>query len=345
MKHFDTRRRFSEGEIAGRRRPWRRLGGLGAFGLLAVFVVRALATRLSAVQWDALPWSASLVVTAVTALVLSMAFHAAALLVLARSVGLIAPYRVLMAGSLVATMGKYIPGKAASAAGLVWLLKRRGESARAVGGVVVLRLGMVVVVGLLMATPLTLSVAVRAVWPAAPWASLAVVLTGGTCLIPPVFRRIANLLLRLTRQPPLERLPGVAAMGLATVLIAGMWGSIGLVLFAVCRMVSGEPMSYPHCLAAAALSQTAGLLAVFAPAGLGVREALVLACLEPVVGPSAAAATAVVHRLLHTLVEVALAAVGWMVLRASAKPTTGEHAGGPAWSGGALAGKEAGGTA
>jgi uncharacterized membrane protein YbhN (UPF0104 family) len=50
-----------------------------------------------------------------------------------------------------------------------------------------------------------------------------------------------------------------------------------------------------------------GLVALFAPGGLGVREAVLVALLAPLVGTSAAVVLAVASRLLLTITEVGAA--------------------------------------
>jgi uncharacterized membrane protein YbhN (UPF0104 family) len=56
----------------------------------------------------------------------------------------------------------------------------------------------------------------------------------------------------------------------------------------------------------------------FTPGGLGIREGLYLLTLGPTVGP-AAAIVVVAMRVVQTLIEVLLAAVGAMLLRRDAQ--------------------------
>jgi hypothetical protein len=59
-----------------------------------------------------------------------------------------------------------------------------------------------------------------------------------------------------------------------------------------------------------AVSWVAGVLIVFAPAGAGIREASLILALAPVVGTSVATSLAILMRLLHTMSDLALAALG-----------------------------------
>lgn len=60
--------------------------------------------------------------------------------------------------------------------------------------------------------------------------------------------------------------------------------------------------------AAFALAHAAGVLLVFAPAGLGAREAVLIALLAPAVGVPTAAAAALLARVAHSIGDFALAA-------------------------------------
>jgi hypothetical protein len=64
-----------------------------------------------------------------------------------------------------------------------------------------------------------------------------------------------------------------------------------------------------------AFAQIAGFLAFFAPAGIGVREGVLIAGLTPVVGPGAAIVISGVSRLWQTGLELLMAGLGWVALR------------------------------
>jgi uncharacterized membrane protein YbhN (UPF0104 family) len=64
-----------------------------------------------------------------------------------------------------------------------------------------------------------------------------------------------------------------------------------------------------------ALGWALGLLAVLAPAGLGVRDAVVLAALAPLVGRSPALAVTLASRGLLSLADVLLAAAAALLPR------------------------------
>jgi len=64
-----------------------------------------------------------------------------------------------------------------------------------------------------------------------------------------------------------------------------------------------------------ALAGSLGLLALFAPAGLGVREGILLIILGPIAGVGTSAIVVILARVLSILVELAAAGIGFVVLR------------------------------
>jgi uncharacterized membrane protein YbhN (UPF0104 family) len=80
-----------------------------------------------------------------------------------------------------------------------------------------------------------------------------------------------------------------------------------------------EPADYPKFVMTAACAMTISYLALFTVAGLGVREAIFLAMLPPLIGDGPVGTVTIVviaMRLLQTIVEVLLAGVGaWMLRR------------------------------
>ena len=77
---------------------------------------------------------------------------------------------------------------------------------------------------------------------------------------------------------------------------------------------SGDPSSWVllgAAVTAFAASYVLGVLAVFAPAGVGVRELAMVTFLAPVVGVPSAAAAALVIRAIHTLSDLTLAGASW----------------------------------
>lgn len=140
---------------------------------------------------------------------------------------------------------------------------------------------------------------------------------GIVLLSPPALNRMLRLVLRFSRQPPL--LQGVSFGGLARTMtwaVAG-WGLYGLGVYVLMRQLSGHPQgTLLVCFGGYALSWAAGFLAVFAPAGAGVREAVLVALLHTRTTTAIALTVALMARATSVLCDaLAGAAAGALIGR------------------------------
>ncbi|HET7604019.1 MAG TPA: lysylphosphatidylglycerol synthase domain-containing protein [Gemmatimonadales bacterium] len=289
---------------------WIKLAGWILALVVGVFAVRTLLR-----EWHAL------VTQTVTWHVRPLYLLGAVLLVLVNYAILIQAWRVMLAGWrqslpffesvrvwVVSGLGKYVPGKVWAVAGMAVMAQRGGVAAwAATASAVVLQALSVgtgaAVVGLAGSARLQAE---------APWArialiSLIVASAAGLALLlwPPVTRRLLQLV-RVSAPP--EGSPGVraVAVGLAANLVA--WISYGTSLWLLAHGLLDVPtLSLRVAIGAFAASYVAGLLALFAPGGIGVRELVFLLMLDGVVGPGIAAALAIASRLLLTLTEIGTA--------------------------------------
>jgi uncharacterized membrane protein YbhN (UPF0104 family) len=122
------------------------------------------------------------------------------------------------------------------------------------------------------------------------------------CLYPRILNALLSWVFRMIRRPPLEqRLTGrVIATSLAWSF--GSWICYGLQIWLLAARL-GAPRGAAALLGLGgfAFAWSAGFLAVFAPAGAGVREVLLVALLSPVMGVANATAVALVSRALTTI--------------------------------------------
>jgi uncharacterized membrane protein YbhN (UPF0104 family) len=129
-------------------------------------------------------------------------------------------------------------------------------------------------------------------------------------LSPPVLTRLVNIGLRAIRRPRVER--EISWRGILTAIgwAVASFACYGLSVWVLAVSV-GAPASesLPLCLAGVAFAMTVGALVVVAPSGIGVREAVIVAALAPVLERSEALAVALVARLLFVLADLLAAAV------------------------------------
>lgn len=309
----------------GTPRPRRRLLPLvqiAALCALGVFIIRELSRGLGSVDWSAIrpDWlyvAASLLLTGV-----SMVFSATAYRATLASVGVHPPWPVMLAATWISRLGKYLPGKVFSVAGLAWILSRRGISGATATGMVLINAGLGVIVGFVVAGPMLIMDPIRSYLPQAWVWTAAVVVAGLIAIHPAVFFPIMNRVLARLGRPPLPLRPRLLSYIRPAVHLLAQWVLLGLALWLLCASVTvdGQPAigrdRIGLCISLSALAVTLGFVVLVSPGGLGVREAVYLLVLGPVIGPGPAAVVTVGMRLAFTVVELLLAGVGLGLLRA-----------------------------
>lgn len=298
---------------------WRWLGQLALAGVLVWFVGRAVAG-----QWDALRQAEWEVTIAPGWLALSVG------LVLATFALQVESWRTILAGWgqhltridaartwFLANLGRYIPGKVWSVAGMIVLAARQGVAtwAATASAVVLQVIGLGAALALVAATLPAADTGLRVAVGAA-------VAAGTLALMawPPAIRALQRMVPKLSELRPLP--PPALLMGSG--LSAAGWISYGTSFWALSRGLGQPPLlSVWMAIGVFALAYTVGLLALFAPGGAVVREAVLLALLAPVLGPAAALTLALASRLLLTVVELTVAASLFFTQPRSAPGATG----------------------
>jgi uncharacterized membrane protein YbhN (UPF0104 family) len=135
-------------------------------------------------------------------------------------------------------------------------------------------------------------------------------------VLPPVMSRLLALLARTGRVRP-GTAPSWGATARATALMAVAWAAYGLATWVLLAPLLGPgPADDAARLAVGgyALAWVVGFLAFAAPAGVGAREAVLVAVLQPLVGVGAALSVALVSRAVLTVADLGLAAASSGVL-------------------------------
>ncbi|GAB3452228.1 lysylphosphatidylglycerol synthase transmembrane domain-containing protein [Streptomonospora sediminis] len=141
---------------------------------------------------------------------------------------------------------------------------------------------------------------------------------------------------RPVRDTELEHVSGrgmAAALGWS--LLAWVPMSLHVWLLAAAAGAGQDPRALPAAAGAYALAWTLGILVVFAPAGLGVRELVLLVGLAPVLDPGSALVVAALSRLIMTAADLLWAGGALVATRSAAAPRPGPPApDGPGTGGG-----------
>jgi uncharacterized membrane protein YbhN (UPF0104 family) len=223
-------------------------------------------------------------------------------------------YRVALQAEMVSMLAKYIPGGVWTPAARAVALRRSAgvtdtptvlasilveAGLSAISGVIVFVVSLAWVRGVDAPLPLLIAFAVLC----------------AALLHPRVFRPLADKILRPFGAHGVEPLPFRTTLGLL-VFYCGTWLLGGLALLFLIRSLGSDPgwETLPFLGGTSAIGAIVAVLAVFAPSGLGVREASMYGILLAVTSSGAALDATILNRLVITLVEVALfgaGVVGW----------------------------------
>ncbi len=308
------------GQSAAPRRRWLHIAVPVVFyALLGVFLVIAIVT----IDWSSLDGLELSWTPLIAATVLSLLFRYLGVFIWLRllhrlgATGLRGHYTELTYIYAKSWLGRYIPGAATWILGKVYFAGRHGvpRSRLAVSGILegALQIVATLVVGLalVLADPRADEVV-----PWLRWTMIAALVAGIIALTPPVFHRLLRLAFRvLRRQAPGDELfPKWGAMLEA----AGLYVAGALITGASYYLVvlSAYPdvaiSDAPFIIGSASLASAISMLAVFAPGGLGVREATLGLLLAVVMPPAIAVVIVIVLRLWSIVVDVLFYLLTWL---------------------------------
>ena len=210
---------------------------------------------------------------------------------------------------MVANLGRYVPGKVWQIAGLVAMAKGKGVPGVVATGAAVLGHG----IALVAATLIGLAVLLDIPGPLRPWGFAAA--AGAVALvvliaIPSTFRSGVGLWFRMTRTEAPEALESLHGLRWLSMYLLN-WLAYALSFWLLVVSFQADAPLVPIATAYAA-AYVLGYLMMFAPAGVGVREGVLIVFLTPHLGVGPAGAIAVIARVWTTVVEVVPAAALWM---------------------------------
>lgn len=231
---------------------------------------------------------------------------------------------------LASTLGKYVPGKVLLVLGRVFVYRRLGARASAVGLAFLLEMAALFVTAPLLfawaalTTDLPAPVGLRVAAGAMAAGSLAAIHPRVLGALVALYRRFSaeqNLELPVLRLR--DTLGDVAQM-------VGNWLVLGCGFWLLSQSLTPLPFgSVAELTGAFALAGVAGIAVLVAPSGVGVREGVLTVLLAPLLGPGVAAALAVLARLWMTLAELVTAAIAlwWLKRHGPQVPAVGRSAG------------------
>jgi glycosyltransferase 2 family protein len=224
-------------------------------------------------------------------------------------------YPVALRAEMISMLAKYIPGGIWTPAARVVAARRAGVTdAALVTSSMLLEAGLSAVAGVIVfVVSLAFVDDVKA--PVAPLVVFGAVLA--ILVQPQVFRPLAGKVLR--RFGYTKELPNLRARTLTALLVfyAGTWVLGGLALWLLLRSVGAHPEAATIVFlgGTAAVGAIVAVVFVFAPSGLGPREASMYGLLLALSTPGQALGAVALNRLALTAVELLLLLVGGLVLR------------------------------
>lgn len=291
-------------------RSWWRWGQALLGIVVGVLAFRALARQWDAVQQQQMVWHPNALWLLLSVLIVWLSY---AVLIegwrrVVLSMGEYLTWLQAAKVTMVSNLGKYLPGKVWAIAGAALLAEREGVKPAAAVASAFLLQALSLASGLLLIAWL------------APGAMQTLPHAAGVALIVIAVLAIGGLLLfvvpggldlvRGWLPGPLKTLQSVAPVPLLLGLLANVvgWAAYGVSFMLLVRGLLPElAISWVTATAVFTASYLVGLVAAFAPGGIGPREFAFVLLLSPTVGAKAAVALAVASRLLLTITELGAA--------------------------------------
>lgn len=294
-------------------------------GAIGFFLVRAVARNWQEVAefpWHFNPWllAASFLLLAGTIFYMIVLWR----WLLARlggKISLSSAFRIFSISSL----GRYLPGKVWQVVGMVYLGRKEGVRAEAGVWAALLAQILAVLSGFLVTLAALLLEQKRMLAPLLDrsgvesislWWFILPLVVVLVLLHPRILERITNLLLKLFKREPLRfKLSYLGLLGFF-LLYALSWLCYGSAFYLFLASVNPLPLSdWVVVTGGFAAAYIVGLLAIFVPGGLGVREGVLALFLAGLVGSGVAAALSFGQRLWFTAMELTFVAISVIFLR------------------------------
>ncbi|MDO5504129.1 MAG: lysylphosphatidylglycerol synthase domain-containing protein [Actinomycetia bacterium] len=235
---------------------------------------------------------------------------------------------------LVGQLGKYVPGSVWSVVVQTEMAAKVGVPRRRAGVTGVITLVLSLLTGVVVGLPALPAFVNRGERVSLVLVALAVAVLL-VAVYPPVLNAIVSTVLRLARRPPLEHPLTGASIALMAMWFVLAWLAMGVAVWVIAADVAaggggalegggdggaglGGSTAYFAlvCVSGFALASAIGMLSVLLPAGVGVREAVLVLLLAGLLTAPAATAVVILARFLTLLADVIWAVAGWLWDRA-----------------------------
>ena len=220
---------------------------------------------------------------------------------------------------LVGQLGKYLPGSVWSVLAQAEMASRLDIPRRRTSVAALVAMALALITGVLVGLPAVPLLLRRGEHGSVIIAGVAAVMLL-LALWPPLLNRAIARGLRLLRREPLERAFSGRALLAAGAWTLLAWLATGAIAWAFAADLAPEGTPAADlamlCLSGFALAAAVGMASVLLPAGVGVREGVLLLLLLTAITAPAATAVVILTRFVTVVADVAWAGLGWAWARA-----------------------------
>jgi len=216
-------------------------------------------------------------------------------------------------------LGRYIPGTAPWILGKIYFASRHGISKNKLAVSSVMEGGLQILVTMVVSSTLlifdrrldVIDVRIKI-------AMAIVIILGVVAATPPVFNRLMAIIYRVVRKKtfPVEHQASSRAMIKAALLYVIGVAFYGTSLFFTAKAIY-PGLAYNDAffiIGGASLASAAGMLVIFAPSGIGVRESIQLVMFSLIMPREVALVVVVFSRLMSVLLDFAFFGIAWSLL-------------------------------
>jgi uncharacterized membrane protein YbhN (UPF0104 family) len=211
-------------------------------------------------------------------------------------------------------IGKYLPGKVWYMIGRVYVGKKASIEGKSLALSMVLETGLLHVTGGIIFLITTVAAGNYNV----SWLIISIVLiiTAIIILHPKILGRVANFFLRIFRKPQIQSTLTYRQIIHISVYFFGLWIGQVIGFYFLVRAIYPIPLFHILNLASAyTLAWISGSVAIFTPAGLGIREGVMTLLLSSILPMPLAIAISFIARVWITIFEVVVFFIGLVIQR------------------------------
>lgn len=283
------------------------------YGVIGYFVWRSFSGGLARTDFLHLRFSLPYLLASWVAIAGYYMIYVGGVNVTLRLLGAPSTFRKAYSLNFRTNIGKYLPGMIWPAVGRVSMAPGMGLPRRSIAPAMLLETGFSVAGALLVFfVSLALGESIPAGTHPWQWAALAALLVVG--LLPPVWRRVLALGFRVAHVDAAVPEVGFGATAAVVGYFAVSWIVAGIAFrLYTLALLPNAPGGLQLYIGAYAVAVATGLVVLFAPGGLGVREGVIALLLAPAVGPAAATVVAFSARVWSTIMELVLTALAFVI--------------------------------